>query len=218
MVNLLKVGLTDRKTCDILNMEIEKVPFYRVLYNLIEEFLIENNLEEDYYIIDKYSIFKHFEELNTELSKLGMKIDKSGEELILLKERLKEIVFIWLTNNIDDDLISRRRILKHKIIKKIKFLIIDPERNKFIEMILKREVKDKNRIHQLLSGLVKKIKITDEKRSCIDQAKLIHEKIKYLKSRLNRTEVSIKEKNETIKFLNRSKAELSELISSVDFN
>lgn len=218
LLNLVNNEIKCDEICDIFSIDFNQISIYRSLYDLMEEFLEENSLEKDFYIIEKFDIFEHFEVLNSELSKLGVYTGIGGRELILMKEKIKNMTFLWLRNNIDKIFVSKKKILKANMIKKFKFIINDPVKSSIIDQILNQEIEDKKRIQILFTGLVKKIKISEERRSCLKHSKMLQNRINLLSSKLKRTELSSFEKEEIFNLLEESYNNLSKLILAVKNN
>ncbi len=212
--NLYSMDFEVEKIQDMLGIDIKKISFYQSILNLIEEFLIELDSEGDYYLIERFGIFHHFEVLNKELINLGANLGKKGSEIINLKDSLKNLVYIWLKISIEENITNGKKIFKSGLIRKLKYAFVHPERYKLIRKILENEITNNRYINSIIKGIIININITEEKRTWLEHIKMLEKRVKYIKYKLDHISLLDNEKEILINTLSLTQKSILELIEN----
>jgi len=122
--------------------------------DLIDEFLEDNKLDEQYEVIQKYQIIDHFVELIILLEGHGSFSGLEGLDLKKKKETIKKVVFTWLRNNLDNQLVKEKNTMGSRtIIRTIKNIVNSSEYEKVVDEVLKQPstLEGKRKIHRLMT-------------------------------------------------------------------
>ena len=203
------------KITGMLNIDESEVDFYLSLHDLIEEFLEERDFTKNFFLIERFDVFNHFEKFNSELKNIDKELGLEGSELFAFRNKIKKIFFLWLSNNFNGDMISKNYILRVDRINRLKYILRSPKHIIMINNIIQKEITDKEEIHKILDITTNQIKITEERKGYIEHVGLLGDRISILKERIDLVKLNDHEYAEVINLLNHSQAEIFALIETI---
>lgn len=213
---LINEKLTEEEICTILDLNEKDIISYRLLFDLIMDFLETENFSIDFYLIQKYDLFDHFSTLLKILPKIGEYSGLEGRELIKLKKQVKNLTFIWLKCNITDEMIAKGWIMRVSHINKLQFIFNKPKYFEKVENILNKNIKNLEKIHKILELLVESIKIKEERRTSVDHSNLLLERLNYLKNSLILKKIGPSQKEKISNHLRKAQVELENLATTIN--
>jgi hypothetical protein len=182
------IGHTNEAIGTLLQMktrEIERM-FHKI--DLIDEFLEYRNLEMHYGIIEHYNIIDHFSELQFMLERHESHSNSVGLELKEKKDKLKYLMFKWLRNNIDEDMVKEGCTMgTREVIRRLRYMVEDTKYDEDIKRVLSAGEERRDKI--LVDSIMKRnqIRIIEDRNSekIIIKANKINEIIRDLRSKYN---------------------------------